>query len=105
MPELVFKGQLPSSAAFHQSVAEAMAATNPVDDLLFLAERLHQYERQNRMSSASFYHAYKAGSLDDDLQHRAEWVATYDLFLKTKRSLEATLMRVAVRPEFSEALA
>jgi hypothetical protein len=95
MPEVAFKDNLPSSEGFRQAVAEARAATNPVDDLLLLAERLCQYEQQGRMSTASFYHACQAGSLDDELQHRTEWVATYDLFLKTKRALEATLMRAA----------
>lgn len=43
--------------------------------------------------------------LDDDLQHSTEWAATYDLFLKTKRTLESTLMRAAVQPQLSEAMA
>lgn len=103
MHELTFTGSLPSQAAFRQALAEAMAAANPVDDLLMLAERLHEYEQQNGMSSASFHDHYQAGKLDDELQHGTEWAATYDLFLKTKRALESTLMRVAVQPEFSEA--
>lgn len=105
MPELIFKEGLPSSEEFRQAVAEAIMTTNPVDDLLLLAERLRQYEQQGRMSSVSFYQAYRAGLLDEKLQHRTEWAAAYDLFVKTKRMLEATLMRAAVRPEFSEALA
>ncbi len=105
MPVLFFTGSLPSSEEFRQVVAEAMAATNPVDDLLVLAERLHKYEQENRMSSASFRTRYEAGTLHEELQHCIEWAATYDLFIKTKRTLEATLMRVAVQPELSEALA
>jgi hypothetical protein len=104
MPELTFTGDLPSQAAFRQALAEAMAAANPVDDLLMLAERLREYEQQNGMSSASFHDQYQAGKLDARLQHGTEWAATYDFFLKTKRALESTLMRVAVQPEFSEAL-
>ena len=65
MPELTFTGDLPSQAAFRQALAEAMAAANPVDDLLMLAERLREYEQQNRMSSASFHDHYQAGKLDD----------------------------------------
>jgi len=105
MSELAFKGSLPSSEGFRQAVAEAMAATNPVDDLLILAERLHEYEWKSGMSSVSFHSRYEAGALDDELQHCTEWAATYDLFLKTKRALESTLMRAAVQPELSEALA
>jgi hypothetical protein len=104
MSELTITGGLPSQAAFHQTLAEAMAAANPVDDLLILAERLHEYEQQNGISSASFHSHYEAGTLDDRLQHDTEWAATYDLFLKTKRALESTLMRVAVQPELSEAM-
>ncbi|MCU0504134.1 MAG: hypothetical protein MUC51_20655, partial [Anaerolineae bacterium] len=98
MSELTFTGALPSPAVFRQALAEAMAAANPVDDLLVLAERLHEYERQHGMSSASFHDRYEAGELDNELQHGTEWAATYDLFLKTKRALESTLMRVAVQP-------
>ena len=105
MPELTFTGGLPSHAALRQTLAEAMDAANPVDDLLILAERLHEYEGKNGMSSASFQSRYTAGMLDDGLQHSTEWAATYDLFLKTKRALESTLMRVAVQPELSEAMA
>ena len=105
MPELTFTAGLPSQAVLRQALAEAMAAANPVDDLLILAEQLHEYEQQNAMSSASFQSRYEAGMLDDGLQHSTEWAATYDLFLKTKRALESTLMRVAVQPELSEAMA
>ena len=105
MPELTFTDGLPSQVVFRQALAEAMAAANPVDDLLILAAQLHEYEGKNGMSSASFQSRYEAGRLDDGLQHSTEWAATYDLFLKTKRALESTLMRVAVQPELSEAMA
>jgi len=88
MPELTFKGSLPSSEGFRQAAAEAMAATNPVDDLLVLAERLPEYEQKSRMSSAGFHTQYEAGTLDGELQHCTEWAATFDLFLKTKRALD-----------------
>ena len=54
------------------------------------------------MSSADFYEKYQAGSLDDELQHCLEWVATYDFFMKTKRKLEVALMRAAIQPELLE---
>lgn len=72
LPELTFTGELPSQATFRQTLAEAMAAANPVDDLLILAERLHEYEQKNGMSSASFHTAFEAGTLDDGLQHSTE---------------------------------
>jgi hypothetical protein len=83
MPELTFKGGLPSQAVFYQVLAEAITAANPVDDLWILAAQLHEYEQKNGMPSASFHSRFEAGALDDALQHATEWAATYDLFLKT----------------------
>ncbi len=105
MPEFTFVGNAPASAEFRQALADAMAATNPVDDLLVLAGRLGEYERKYRMSSAVFAQRYDVGNLDDTLQHCTEWAATYDLFVKTKRVVEATLMRAAVQPELAEVMA
>jgi hypothetical protein len=105
VPEFIFLGSVPSPAEFRQVLADAMAATNPVDDLLMLAGRLGEYERKYRMSSTSFAQRYQAGELDDEVQHCVEWATTYDLFAKTKRVVEATLMRVAVQPEMVEVMA
>ena len=105
MSELTFRGSLPSSEEFRQMLAQAMAATNPVDDLLELGNRLREYEQKYHMSSAVFYQRYQAGTLGEELQHCIEWAATYDLFVKTKRIVEATLMRAAIQPELSEVMA
>ncbi len=100
MAELIFD-VLPSSEEFRRRLAQAMSMANPVDDLLELAGRLHEYEEKYRMSSAEFYRRYQAGTLDDELQHCVDWAATYDLFIKTRRLVEATLMRAAIQPELS----
>ena len=84
MPEFTFVGNAPAPAEFRQALADAMAATNPIDDLLVQAGRLEEYERKYRISSASFAQRYQAGRLDDEVQHCVEWAATYDLFVKTK---------------------
>ena len=60
MPEFTFVGNAPPPAEFREALADAMAATNPVDDLLVLADRLWGYERKYRMSSASFAQRYQA---------------------------------------------
>lgn len=104
MPELIFEGELPTADEFRQSLVEAMAMTNPIDDLLELATRLHDYEQMYQIASADFYQRYQSGTLDDELQHCTDWAATYDLFVKTKRMVEATLMRAAVQPELSETM-
>lgn len=102
MPELLFNANLPSSEEFRQALAQAMATANPIDDLLELADRLHEYEQKYHMASADFYPRYQAGTLAEPLQHCVEWAAVYDLFVKTKRMVEATLMRAALQPELSE---
>lgn len=105
MPELAFDSGLPSSDEFRQALAQAITMANPIDDLLELANRLREYEQQYNMTSADFYQHYQAGTLDEELQHCTEWAAVYDLFVKTRRMVEATLMRVAIQPELSEAMA
>lgn len=102
MTELTYKGKLPSSDEFKQALAQALSMTNPVDDLLALSNRLYEFEQKYQMPSDKFYERYEAGSLDDDLQHCTEWAAVYDLFLKTRRILEATLMRAATFPGLDE---
>lgn len=103
MTTLTFNG-LPPSGEFRKVLAQALATTNPVDDLLELSHRLFEYEQEHRMPSTDFYQQYQAGTLDDDLQHCVDWAAVYDLFVKTKRIVEATLMRAAIQTEVSEAI-
>jgi hypothetical protein len=88
MPKLTYENELPPPDEFQKALAEAMAHTNPVDDLLELASALWEFEQKYQMSSADFYEKYRAGSLDDELQHCLEWAATYDFFMKTKRKLK-----------------
>ena len=99
MPKLSYKGALPPREEFRQSLAQAIAATNPVDDLLQLSHQLREYEEIHQLSSPDFFQKYEAGTLEEPLQHCSEWAATYNLFMKIKRTLEATLMRAAIYPE------
>lgn len=102
MPNLTYENELPPSDEFQKALAEAMANTNPVDYLLELANDLWEFEQKYQLPSAEFYEKYQTGSLNDELQHCTEWVVTYDFFVKTKRKLEAALMRAAVQPELLE---
>lgn len=99
MPKLTYKGGLPSREEFQQALTKAMLTANPVDDLLELSNQLRDYEQKYDLSSTEFYRQYQAGLLPEPLQHCVEWAAIYDLFMRTKRMLEATLMRAAVYPE------
>lgn len=102
MPSISYQGKLPPPDEFQKHLAEAMMNANPVDDLIELANGLWQFEGRHQLSSAEFYSAYQAGSLDDELQHCIEWAATYETFLKTKRKLESALLRAVVQPEMLE---
>jgi hypothetical protein len=99
VPKLTFKDKLPPIDEFQKELAQTMASTNPVDDLLELANDLWEFEQKYQMPSADFYKKYQAGLLNDELQHCIEWVATYDFFIKIKRKLEAALIRAAIQPE------
>ncbi len=105
MATLRFDQGLPTPEEFRQRLAQALAETNPVDDLLTLSNQLRDFEQRYQMSSDDFYQRYQEGELDDELQHCIAWAAAYELFVKTRRALEATLMRAAVQPELSEVLA
>jgi hypothetical protein len=73
VPKLIYENELPSLDEFQKALAQAMSATNPVDDLLELANDLWEFEQKHRMSSLEFYEKYRAGSLDDELQHCLDW--------------------------------
>lgn len=102
MPELIYKDGLPAPEEFTKELSSAWANSNPVDDLLILANQLWAFEQKYQMSSAGFYEKYQAGLLDDELQHCVEWAATYKFFNQTKRQVESALIRAAVRPESLE---
>ncbi len=105
MSELYFENNTPSSDEFQHALAQAIAITNPVDDLLELSARLRAYEQKYQMSSVDFYQRYQAGTLKEELQHCVGWAAICDLFLKSRRVLEATLIRAAMLPELDELVA
>lgn len=71
---------MPPEDEFQKVLAQTMANTNPVDDLLELANDLWEFEQKYQMSSTDFYEKYQAGLLEDELQSSLEWVATHDFF-------------------------
>lgn len=87
-----------SVAEFETFLGKMMATANPIEDLLSLADELHVYEQQHGMSSSAFFAAYEQGKLPEPLAHEVAWAATYDMFLRLKQKLEATLMRAALTP-------
>ncbi|HID53667.1 MAG TPA: hypothetical protein EYP41_16740 [Anaerolineae bacterium] len=91
MPELIYKDKLPPPEEFTKAVSSAWVSSNPVEDLLVLANQLWAFEQEYQMLSADFYEKYQAGLLEDELQHCFEWSAAYDFFIETKRLVESAL--------------
>ncbi len=88
-----------SSEEFQRQLAEAIANSNPIDDLLELAAELRVFEAKYEMASDEFYRKYKAGVLDDELQHCMECSSIYRMYSKTRRAIESALVRAAVYPQ------
>ncbi|MFQ6015302.1 MAG: hypothetical protein ACE5NP_07655 [Anaerolineae bacterium] len=85
----------PTPEEFRRMLEEAMAKSNPVDELIELSHELYELEQRYGMSSAEFYDKYQKGKLgdDEDVMH---WAILYDSFLRRKQLLEAALIREAV---------
>lgn len=85
----------PTPEEFQRMLKEAMAKSNPVDELIELSHELYELEQRYGMSSAEFYEKYRKGELGDneDIMH---WAIVYSSFLRRKQSVEAALIREAV---------
>jgi len=98
MPLLVYtKDNIPTPTEFRADLDEATEMANPVDDLLLLAKRMWQFEKKYDMPSAKFYQQFQDGVLNEELQHCFSWYTTYNVFLKEKHLIEATLIRAALK--------
>lgn len=84
-----------SSEEFQRRWAEAVANSNPVDDLLELAAELRGFEEEYEMSSDEFHRSFNAGEMGDDIDF-FDWDATYCMYLGLRKSIDAALMRAAV---------
>ena len=89
----------PTPDEFQRMVQDALAKSNPVDDLLELAEELRRYEQQYGMSSEKFFRLLQQGELGDALDF-IDWAGAYHLFLDRKARVEATLMQAAIWQRF-----
>ena len=67
MAQLTFtQDNLPTPEKFRQLLLEAMVASNPIDELLELAEELGEYERRYELSSEKLYKRYQRGEMGDE---------------------------------------
>jgi len=85
----------PTPEEFQRILKDALEKSNPVDDLLELAEELWGYEQKYGMTSEEFFSRFQRGELDDRMDF-IEWAGAYDLFLDRKARVEAALMQVAI---------
>jgi len=96
MGQLTFtQDNLPTPEEFERMLAQAITQSNPVDDMLEIADELWGYEREYGMTSVEFYEQFKRGVLDDELQHCMDWAGAFEIFTKLKRVVETALMREA----------
>jgi hypothetical protein len=103
MPKLSFTSEnMPTPEEFQRMLAEAMAESNPVDELLELAHELQEYERKYEMSSSEFFERFRRGELGDDMDW-IEWAGVYQLFQRLKRRVELALMQAAIVGAHAEA--
>lgn len=84
-----------SSEEFQRQLAEAMAASNPIDDLLELAAELRCFENQYEMPSEEFHRKFNIGEIGDDIDF-FDWNAAYRMYLRLRKAIEAALVRAAV---------
>ena len=85
----------PTPDEFQRVVQDALAKSNPVDDLLELAQELRRYEQQYGMSSEEFFRRFQRGELGDALDF-IDWAGAYHLFLDRKAQTETLSMPVAI---------
>ncbi len=96
MARLVFtQDNLPTPEEFRRLLLEAMVDSNPVDELLELAEELGEYERRYELSSAEFYKRYQRGEMGDE-REIMRWAMLYGAFIEHKSRIETALMREAI---------
>ena len=84
-----------SSEEFQRRWAEAVANSNPIDDLLELAAELREFEKQYEMPSEEFHCSFNAGEIGDDIDF-FDWDATYRMYLSLRKAIDAALMRAAL---------
>ncbi len=85
-----------SSEEFRALLDEAIAKSNPIDDLLELVEDMAAFEKKYQMPSSEFYQKFQAGQMGDDFEF-FEWSAVYRMYTGTRRAIELALMRDSVR--------
>jgi hypothetical protein len=96
MARLTFTQEnLPTPEEFRRLLLEAWLSSNPVDELLELAERLREYEQRYEMSSSDFYERYQRGEMGDE-REIMHWAMLYGTFIEHRSRVEAALMREAI---------
>jgi hypothetical protein len=99
MPKLSFTSEnMPTPEEFQRMLADAMAKSNPLDELLELAGELRELEQKYGMTSTEFCRKYERGEMGDDAEIM-HWAATYHTFAELRTHVESALMREATYRE------
>ena len=70
---------IPFSLSPQRAVKEAMARSNPIDDLLEMAVELHDLELKYGMTSAVFFEKYQRGEMGDAMPF-IHWAGRYQMY-------------------------
>ena len=77
MAQLTFTQEnLPTPEEFRLLLLEAWLSSNPLDELLELAEQLQGYEQRYGISSSDFYERYQRGEMGDE-REIMRWAMLY----------------------------
>lgn len=97
MPSLHFtKENMPaSSEEFSRMLREAVEQSNPIDDLLELAEDLRNFEQKYGMASDEFFQKFHAGQMGDELDF-FEWSFCVKAYRHMRKSIELAMLRGSV---------
>lgn len=72
---------------------EALAKSNPIDELLELLRDLVTYEEQYGMASEEFYEQFMRGELGDAADY-ISWAGDYETYLRFKHRIGEGLKQV-----------
>lgn len=87
------KENMPTPEEFRRMLDEALARSNPIDELLELLRDLVAYEEQYNMASEEFYERFMRGELGDAGDY-ISWAGYYETYLRFKHRIGEGLKQV-----------
>ena len=84
---------MPTPEEFQRMLKEAVARSNPIDELLELLRDLVAYEEQYDMMTEEFYERFMQGELGD-AEDYISWAGDYEVYLRFKHRIGEGLKQV-----------